>query len=307
MLAFMGRMGNIRIGLPKKQDETKTPTQIAKQGYPMAGTRTYEILIKFVRMTFKEYGKTHPRWLNPFQGIDAPQPVDGKPRDILADDEVIDLFNADTFDDSLEEAVCAAMFWGGLRRSEIFALRPKNLDWKTPKIKVENAWKNFDSVSRELGDPKWHKKREIPFPPQLQNAIRELWKNTPNPPKDSRKSVKAEGGPFVFAFADGSIPGPSWIRARLPKWIDRAKIDTEGRNIVPHSARHSLASTLESEGVPLRYIQDLLGHSDYKTTKGYLHSIEGTIKKIGDKIGKRTTDDNDSAASDPFNDVAVDL
>jgi site-specific recombinase XerD len=41
---------------------------------------------------------------------------------------------------------------------------------------------------------------------------------------------------------------------------------------------------LEARGVSLRYIQELLGHSDLKTTKIYLHSTEKTIRDIGMKI-----------------------
>lgn len=286
MLEFMSRIGEIRIGLPQNKELRKK-----NDGYKMAGTRTFEIVIKFVRMTFREYGKTHPRWQNPFQNIDAPITVESNPRDILTDAEVIKLFSSETtFKDKMERAVCVAMYLAGLRRSEIFALRPEHLDWKTPKIRVENAWKKFGMQDREMGDPKWHKKREVPFPAQLQEAIRDLW---------------AEQGQheFVFAWRKGftkrhrvsmeecDIPGPSWIKGRLDKWISCAGIDVTGRNIVPHSARHSLATILEQENVPLRYIQDLLGHSDYKTTEGYLHSVEGTLKKIGSRIENHKVDE----------------
>jgi integrase/recombinase XerD len=88
----------------------------------------------------------------------------------------------------------------------------------------------------------------------------------------------------VFAFKDGTTLGPSWIKGRFKKWLARAGIELKGRRIVPHSSRHSLASILEERGVSLRYIQELLGHSDLKTTKGYLHSTEKTIRDIGNKI-----------------------
>jgi site-specific recombinase XerD len=83
---------------------------------------------------------------------------------------------------------------------------------------------------------------------------------------------------------DGKQPGPGWIRDRLPKWLEQAGIELNGRKIVPHSARHSLASALEAKGVPLRYIGDMLGHSSLKTTKGYLHTVSGAINDMGSKI-----------------------
>jgi hypothetical protein len=55
-LAFAGRVG----------------LRLNKYGKPLAGTRTYTIAIKFIRMAFREYGRTHRKWINPFSGIDAP-------------------------------------------------------------------------------------------------------------------------------------------------------------------------------------------------------------------------------------------
>jgi site-specific recombinase XerD len=89
---------------------------------------------------------------------------------------------------------------------------------------------------------------------------------------------------YVFCHPDGSILEPSWIRCRFPEWLRCAGIELGGRKIVPHSARHSLASLLEERGISLRYIQEMLGHSDLKTTKRYLHSTEKTIRDIGRKI-----------------------
>ncbi|MDR2259051.1 MAG: hypothetical protein LBE14_07890 [Treponema sp.] len=40
---------------------------------------------------------------------------------------------------------------------------------------------------------------------------------------------------------------------------------------------------MEEKGVSLRYIQELVGHSDLKTTENYLHSAEKTIWNIGRK------------------------
>jgi site-specific recombinase XerD len=72
--------------------------------------------------------------------------------------------------------------------------------------------------------------------------------------------------PFVFSFKDGRHLHASWIKRRFPEWLKRAGIELGGRKIVPHSSRHSLVSLLEERGVYLRYIQEMLGHFDLKTT-----------------------------------------
>jgi integrase len=126
---------------------------------------------------------------------------------------------------------------------------------------------------RVLGPPKGKKVRNVPFDPVLQEAIKKLWE------ENGRHE-------FVFSYKNGATPGPSWIHGRFTKWLEHAGIELGGRKIVPHSARHSLASLLEAKGVSLRYIQELLGHSDLKTTKNYLHSTEKTIRDIGQKISE---------------------
>jgi len=257
-----------RLSLKKRAD-----------GRSMSGSRTFAGVIIFIRMTFKEYQRKNRKWFNPFQGIDKPS-FHSRTGDALCENEIVKLFAPGVLENTLELAVCSAMFLSGLRRSEIFALKPECLDWHTPKITVKNAWQRFNLRSRVLGPPKGKRERDAPFDPILQEAIKKLWK------ENGRHE-------FVFSYSSGKIPGPSWVQERFPKWLKRAGIELKGRKIVPHSARHSLASLLEERGVSLRYIQDLLGHSDLKTTKTYLHSTEKTIRDIGSKIsGVMTGEDS---------------
>jgi integrase len=263
--------------------------QKTKDGRVMAGTRTFEIIVNFVRMAFHEYWEEHQHWINPFDRIKAPKRYKGRRRDVLQESEILKLFMPGVITDPLERAVCTAMFWVGLRRAEIFGLKTEDLDWKTPQLRIDHAWKQFGKKKiRTLEDPKWHKHREAPFPEELQTAIKNL--------------QEANGiHDFVFCYANGGVPHGKWILEKLPKWMKAAGIDPAGRRIVPHSARHSLASTLEAAGVPLRYIGDMMGHSRMETTLGYLHTPEGKINEITKKISdlSKTEEEKKEAAQQP--------
>jgi integrase/recombinase XerD len=242
-----------------------------KTGDIMGGSRTFAGTIIFLRMVFEEYRKKHRHWYNPFQDLDPPS-LNSVPRDALPEDEFLKLFNPGVLKDTMELAVCACMFLSGLRRAEIGALKPDCLDWITPKIMIKYSWQRYNTKNRILGPTKSKKVRDAPFDPILQDAIKKLW---------------GENGQheFVFSFKDGRHLPSSWIERRFPEWLKRACIELGGRKIVPHSSRHSLASMLEERGVSIRYIQELLGHHDLKTTKKwYLHSTEKTIRAIGEKI-----------------------
>jgi integrase len=251
---------------------TRLSLKKLKKGRQMAGTRTYFGVIGFIRMVFREYQKKNKKWFNPFQYMEPPVKC-RKTADALPEKEMLKLFMPGVLNDPMEIAVCAVMFLSGLRRSEIFALMPQDLDWITPKLTVRRAWQCFGKKEKVLGPTKGKKERYAPFDPVLQEAIKKLWE------ENGRHE-------FVFSRKDGSTPGSTWISSNFPKWLKRAGIETGGRRIVPHSSRHSLASLLEARGVSIRYIQELLGPSDLETTKIYLHSTEKTIRDIGEKISE---------------------
>jgi len=93
------------------------------------------------------------------------------------------------------------------------------------------------------------------------------------------------------------------VRARIPK------IDPEGRKIDIHALRHTAASRLARNGVPLAHTQRILGHSDPKLTAVvYTHldveDLRASIERIPEPrseagrttkspINGRNTDDPD--------------
>lgn len=274
VLAHLGRMAKSKIARPKgkkRGGDQAGPKGSDGGGKEMSGSRTYVAYFSFLRMTFREYALRHPGYTDPWVTIERPQDTKGK-RGALTEAEFLTLFSTDGFfADPLEEAVVTAVFWSGLRRSEILALKQDSLDLATRTIHVTRAWKRLDSAHRTLGDPKFHKPRDVPYPQRLEDALVRLWE------------VYGRHE-FVFADETGKTPTATWWARHLGEVYKRLGIDAKARRITPHSARHTFASVLYENGTPIRAIQEILGHSDLKVTDLYLHKPVDAMEKLASKI-----------------------
>lgn len=70
---------------------------------------------------------------------------------------------------------------------------------------------------------------------------------------------------------------PQSVRLLIKKYARAARID---KRITPHTFRHTFATLLLEEGVDIKYIQNLLGHSTIATTQIYTHVNAEKQKKI---------------------------
>lgn len=59
------------------------------------------------------------------------------------------------------------------------------------------------------------------------------------------------------------------------------------KNVNPHALRHTLATRLVEEKVPLNIVQGILGHSSIETTRKYLHKNEEIEREAIESMSSR--------------------
>ncbi|MBQ3011803.1 MAG: tyrosine-type recombinase/integrase [Methanocorpusculum sp.] len=83
--------------------------------------------------------------------------------------------------------------------------------------------------------------------------------------------------PFFFINRLGNRLSEQSVRCMIRRCTSKAMVK---QHITPHMFRHSFATLLLDEGVDIRYIQKILGHTSIVTTQIYTHVSSSKQKEI---------------------------
>jgi integrase len=167
---------------------------------------------------------------------------------VFNDDELKAIFNACT---PFQYAVFQCYLRAGLRKQELENLEWTDVDFKAGTITV--------SPKADF-TPKDHEQRTIEIDDTLLNILKDLKRR----------------GSYVFANSNGHKYTHSWDDARAIG--KKAKVE----DCHPHRFRATYATRLLQNGVDLKTVQKLLGHSSLESTMRYLAKAES--KKVREKV-----------------------
>lgn len=183
----------------------------------------------------------------------------------LSADEMQKMFEA-LRGTKLELPVLVAAFYG-LRRSEALGLKWDAIDFERDTITIKHIVTNakIDGKCEIVCADRAKTKSSLRSLPLVSN-IREKLLALREQQKENRRvcgncySKKYDG--YVFVDAMGNIFNPRSVTANFSKLLEQNGL----RHIRFHDLRHSCASLLLANDVPLKQIQEWLGHSDIGTT-----------------------------------------
>lgn len=175
--------------------------------------------------------------------LDIPRPKKAQQLpNVLGERDITRLFNA--LSNKKHKAILFTAYSAGLRVSEVVNLKLKDIDSDRMQLFIERA--------------KGKKDRYVNLSPILLDVLRNYIQ-------------VCSSRPLVYLF-EGPVPGSVFSARSAQKIFQMARQKAGIRKEVSfHSLRHSFATHILEKGIDIRYIKDILGHFNIKTTERYLH------------------------------------
>lgn len=187
--------------------------------------------------------------------------------------------------DGIEEVVCRLLYGSGMRITEAVRLRVKDISFDLNEITVRAGKGDKDrrvplpaGVKQDLLDQlEWRRRlyeedkagdmHEVELPGALARKY-------PNAPCEWKWQYVFPADKYSTDPRSGQVRRHHLDQQRVQRAVRAAakRLDMTAK-VTPHTLRHSFATHLLEAGTDIRNVQELLGHSDVKTTQIYTHVL----------------------------------
>lgn len=180
--------------------------------------------------------------------------------------------------DPLEIVILITSFYG-LRRSEVLGLKWSSIDFEKNIITIKhkavqrNAKKNRTMLLKDKTKNK-SSYRSLPLLPIIADILKKHKEKIKENKKICGDSYITDYEDYICVDNIGKLFRPEYVTDHFKLLLKNNGL----RNIRFHDLRHSCASLLLSKGVPMKAIQEWLGHSTYSTTANFYTHLEDNYK-----------------------------
>ncbi|HET8669823.1 MAG TPA: site-specific integrase, partial [Candidatus Saccharimonadales bacterium] len=171
------------------------------------------------------------------------------------------------------EALFTVALSFGLRRGEALGLRWADVDLEARTLRISQQLQRIDG-HLQLSEPKTKTSRRVlDLPDILITKLRE------HRTRQLEEKLRAgshwiETG-LVFTTSVGTPIDPRNVKRRLDAILE----DAEMPHFRVHDIRHFAASLMLAQGVPLKVVSDILGHSQISTTADLYTHVLPSLRK----------------------------
>lgn len=249
-------------------------------------SKTIRHLHTILNGAFKKGVQLHMIKENPLTYVNMPKKE--KYQAHVISKEEVEKIVKEAKDDILYPIVVTTMYTG-MRKGEVFGLTWDNVDFKNKTISVTQSLCKFQKEPDEAGVRKTEYKimapknktsiRTIPMVQPVYDALM-IQIDRQKHDKEIYKEIYRDEG-FVFADPDGGYFKQTTFMTKYHRFLKDYGI----KDIRFHDLRHTFATLLLEAEVPMKVVQELLGHSTITTTMDiYTHISEdmkaGAINKL---------------------------
>jgi integrase/recombinase XerD len=200
---------------------------------------------------------------NPASDLEYSRTPQRLPRAILSAGEVAAVFNVPDVTTPLglrNRAILEVLYSTGMRRAELCALDKNDIDFERGLVFIDQG--------------KGHKDRLIPIG---ERALKWIEKYLAEARPLLGSSVVETA---VFLNTKGERVNPNRLGNQVRDLLRRAGVTKRGSC---HLFRHTMATQLLEAGCDIRFIQEMLGHSNLESTKVYTQVAVGQLKAVHQK------------------------
>lgn len=163
----------------------------------------------------------------------------------------------------------------GFRRSELVGLKWDAIDFKNKMITIKHKVLHVNNkfyLSDTLKTTASH--RTLPLLPEIESLLVERKEEIEKNKELFKKSYNHKYDEYVFVDDIGDLINPDIISNRFRTLLRKNNL----KHVRFHDLRHSCASLLVASKVPMKNIQEWLGHSNFNTTADVYSHLDYSSK-----------------------------
>lgn len=227
------------------------------------GQKTTHSHMRTIRDLFEMLLRSGQIQINPTSTLTFPYPKTSEERAILGQEEIKQLYQ--TTETAQERAILSLAYGCGLRAGELVKCNVEDIRLREKILIVPQG--------------KGNKRRAVPLSNGVVDDLANYFYNERDGLAKGR-DFKPNQNAFMLHSRGGRMQKGTYNK-HLKTLIDRTGNEAiKEKQVTIHSLRHSIATHLLEQGVPVEQVRMFLGHSQLETTQIYTHISKEQLKEL---------------------------